>query len=292
MTDIPGTSHVDAEALADLQEGLLDGPAADAATAHLAGCVACRADLAALDEVRDRLAGAPDVGPVPPDLVDRLDRALAGAAAEPALTAVGPTVVPLRAPETKGPRGMRVLQIAAVLVLVLAGGAIGVSALNNSGGSNGDSATSAEAGGDASAGAADEATFPVTATGRDWTAASLQEAAPGLATGAIAPAAVGQLGAPAAPDDESKSSGNDSSRQLADAPAARLAGGPALADCATELAGEPVTPVAVDLASYEGQPAAVVLLPTPDDPSTVDVFVVKPECPPGEFLYFVRVPRS
>ena len=50
--------------------------------------------------------------------------------------------------------------------------------------------------------------------------------------------------------------------------------------------------MAVDLASYEGQPAAVVLLPTPDDPGTVDVFVVKPECPPGEFLYFVRVPRS
>ena len=44
-------------------------------------------------------------------------------------------------------------------------------------------------------------------------------------------------------------------------PAARLAGGPALADCVTELAGGPATPLAVDLATVDGQPAAVVLLP-------------------------------
>ena len=298
MTDTlgGGTPHVDPDVLADLQEGLLDGPAADAATAHLADCATCRGDLAALDEVRDLLAGAPDVGPVPADLVDRLDLALAGAAAEPALSVASTTVVPLRAPETKGPRGMRVLQMAAVLVLIFAGGALGLSALLNAGGGSSEDAgtTASEAGGDASDSAA-AATFPVTATGRDWTPEALQEAAPGLASGALAPAAVGQLASPPAADDDSKSSGNDveeRSRALADAPAGRLAGGPALADCATELAGEPVAPVAVDLASFQGAPAAVVLLPTPDDPGTVDVYVVKPACPPGEFLYFVRVPLS
>ena len=135
-----GTPHVDPDVLADLQEGLLDGPAADAATAHLADCPTCRGDLAALDEVRDLLAGAPDVGPVPADLVDRLDLALAGAAAEPALSVASTTVVPLRAPETKGPRGMRVLQMAAVLVLIFAGGALGVSALLNAGGGSSEDA--------------------------------------------------------------------------------------------------------------------------------------------------------
>lgn len=290
-----GTPHVDPDVLADLQEGLLDGPAADAATAHLADCPTCRGDLAALDEVRDLLAGAPDVGPVPADLVDRLDLALAGAAAEPALSVASTTVVPLRAPETKGPRGMRVLQMAAVLVLIFAGGALGVSALLNAGGGSSEDAgtTASDAGGDSSD-SAGAATFPVTATGRDWTPEALREAAPGLASGALAPAAVGQLASPPATDDDSTSSGNaeERSRSFADAPAGRLAGGPALADCATELAGGPVAPVAVDLASYEGQPAAVLLLPTPDDPSTVDVYVVKPECPPGEFLHFVRVPLS
>jgi len=298
MTDTlgGGTPHVDPDVLADLQEGLLDGPAADAATAHLAGCATCRGDLAALDEIRYLLAGAPDVGPVPADLVDRLDLALAGAAAEPAPSVASTTVVPLRAPETKGPRGMRVLQVAAVLVLIFAGGALGVSALLNAGGgsSNDAGTTSSEAGGDGSTDMADAATFPVTATGRDWTPEALQEAAPGLASGALAPTAVGQLASPPAADGDSKSSGNEEerSRALADAPAGRLAGGPALADCATGLAGEPVAPVAVDLASFEGQPAAVLLLPTPDDPGTVDVYVVKPECPPGEFLHFARVPLS
>ena len=298
MTDTlgGGTPHVDPDVLADLQEGLLDGPAGDAATAHLAGCATCRSDLAALDEVRDLLAETPDVGPLPAELVDRLDVALAGAAAEPALSVASTTVVPLRAPETKGPRGMRVLQMAAVLVLILAGGALGVSALLNAGGggSNDGATSSSEAGGDAAGDAAGPDTFPVTATGRDWTPEALQEAAPGLASGALAPTAVGQLASPPAADDDSKSSGNEPerSRALADAPAGRLAGGPALAECATELAGAPVAPVAVDLASYEGQPAAVLLLPTPDDPSTVDVYVVKPECPPGEFLYFARVPLS
>jgi hypothetical protein len=132
----------------------------------------------------------------------------------------------------------------------------------------------------------------VTATGKDWSAATLQAAAPGLVSASLAPAAVGRLSAPSAADKDSTSAGDDRSRQLYDAPAARLAGGPALATCAAGLAGGPVTPVAVDLAKYEGQPAAVLLLPTPDDPASVDVYVVKPTCPTGEFLYFARVPRS
>ena len=219
MTDTPGggTPHVDPDVLADLQEGLLDGPAADAATAHLVGCAACRGDLAALDEVRDLLAGAPDVGPVPADLVDRLDQALAGAAAEPALAVASTTVVPLRAPETKSPRGMRVLQIAAVLVLVLAGGAIGVSALLNGGGNSDDAGTtSADAGGDASAETAAAGHLPGDRhrprLDRDDPAgrrarARRRRARPGRRRPARAP--------PAADDEDSKSSGNEDDRSRA-----------------------------------------------------------------------------
>ena len=65
-------------------------------------------------------------------------------------------------------------------------------------------------------------------------------------------------------------------------PAARLAGGPALADCVTELAGGPATPLAVDLATFDGQPAAVVLLPGIGGPGRVDVWVVPPDCAQAE----------
>jgi hypothetical protein len=287
------TRHLDPDVLADLQEGLLDRPAATTAQAHLAGCAVCRGDLAALEELRHRLAATPDVGPLPADLVDRLAAALADAATEPRSSIASPAVVPLRTPEPSAPRGMRLLQIAAVFVLLLAGGAVGVSALNGSGGgSNGDSAAT-DSGGQASAEAgADAATFPVTASGSDWSAATLRAAAPELVNASLAPAAVGRLAAPSAADKDSAAAGDDRYRQLAEAPAARLAGGQPLATCAADLAGAPVTPVAVDLARYEGQPAAVLLLPTPDDPASVDVYVVKPACPPGEFLYFARVPRS
>ena len=149
-------------------------------------------------------------------------------------------------------------------------------------------ATSGEAAGGAAPRA--DASFPVSASGRDWTAATLQDAAPRLATGDYVPTAAGRLSAadsgasPGASDDEA-------ARELADAPAGRLAGGPALASCAAGLAGAPVTPLAVDLASYEGKPAAVLLLPTTDDPAALDVFAVEPSCPTGTFLYFARVPR-
>jgi hypothetical protein len=82
-------------------------------------------------------------------------------------------------------------------------------------------------------------------------------------------------------------------RELAGVPAARLAGGPALADCVTELAGGPATPLAVDLATFDGQPAAVVLLPGIGGPGRVDVWVVPPDCAQGkgQFLYYANVAR-
>ncbi len=51
-------------------------------------------------------------------------------------------------------------------------------------------------------------------------------------------------------------------------------------------------PLAVDLARWQGQPAAVLVFPTPHDPASLDVYVVAPDCPTGLFLNFARVPRS
>ena len=90
------TEHLDADALADLDEGLLDRDHMASARAHVAGCPQCRAELAALTGVRERLAAAAEVEPMPAEVVARLDRALAEVATEPASTAVTRSVIPLR----------------------------------------------------------------------------------------------------------------------------------------------------------------------------------------------------
>ena len=58
-------------------------------------------------------------------------------------------------------------------------------------------------------------------------------------------------------------------------------------------AGGPATPLAVDLATFDGQPAAVVLLPGIGGPGRVDVWVVPPDCAQGkgQFLYYANVAR-
>ena len=282
------TEHLDADALADLDEGLLDRDHMASARAHVAGCPQCRAELAALTGVRERLAAAAEVEPMPSEVVARLDRALAEVATEPASTAVTRSVIPLREPQRSSPRGLRWLQAAAVVVLVLAGGAVAVSALR--GADNDNFATSSgTAAGKADPRAAADGSYPVTASGRHWTKESVTAGVPQLLAGTLSPslppssfsAQDNAGGAPPAP------------RARAGGRPARLAGGPALADCVTELAGGPATPLAVDLATFDGQPAAVVLLPGIGGPGRVDVWVVPPDCAQGkgQFLYYANVAR-
>jgi hypothetical protein len=282
------TEHLDADALADLEEGLLDRDHVASARAHVAGCPRCRAELAALTDVRERLAAAAEVEAMPPDVVARLDQALAAVAAEPASTAVTRSVIPLREPQRSSPRGLRWLQAAAVVVLILAGGAVAVSALRGSD-DNSVKDTSASTGSAGGRAAADAGSYPVTASGRHWTKASVEAGVPQLLTGTLSPT----LPPSSFSAQDNGSGAAEAPRALAGVPAARLAGGPALADCVTELAGGPATPLAVDLATFDGQPAAVVLLPGIGGPGRVDVWVVPPDCGQGkgQFLYYANVPR-
>jgi hypothetical protein len=285
------TEHLDTDALADLDEGLLDRDHMASARAHLAGCPRCQAELAALTGVRERLAAAAEAEPVPAEVVARLDRALAGVAAEPASTAVTRSVIPLREPQRSSPRGLRWLQAAAVVVLVLAGGAVAVSALRGSDNSE-FNATSGSAAGKADQRSAAADSYPVTASGRHWTKTTVEAEVPRLLAGTLSPTLP-----PSSFATEGDTGGGGGSaevpRALAGVPAARLAGGPALADCVTELTGGPATPLAVDLATFDGQPAAVVLLPGIGGPGRVDVWVVPPDCAQGkgQVLYYANVPR-
>ena len=53
------------------------------------------------------------------------------------------------------------------------------------------------------------------------------------------------------------------------------------------------TPLVVDVAKFDGQPATVIVLPTADEANRLDVYVVGPDCGPDDakVLHFARVPR-
>ena len=291
MTDHEHHEHLSVDRLADLAEGQLDPVSARAAEEHLRECSRCAADRDDLARVPARLAAAAWTGPVPDDVVARLDAALAAERRTPSATGAV-TVTPLRA-GTGAPWGMRVLQVAAVLVLLIAGVGLALTALG--GGSDDENAarTTADSGGEAGSEAAPESggAYPVGASGRDWDKDTLVAAVPQLVAGSLGDISLSTSPpAPVSPGAGADTSG-DAARELADSPAARLAEGPALAECVGRLYEAPVTPLAVDLARWMGEPAAVIVLPTADDPATVDVYVVRPACPPGELLLFAREAR-
>lgn len=282
-----GTSpagHPDDETLALSQEGLLAAEAELSVRGHLAGCATCAARRDALAAVSGRLAAAADAGPVPADVAARLDHALAAAAA-PALPSV----------PDRGPRGMRVLQAAAVVVLLLAGIGVVASVLQV-GGRDSDNATTAGGAVDSAPKAAESGGFPVTASGRNWAPDTVVAAIPELVTGALGPSVMSDTGDTGDSGGAGGATGGEEeARTLRGAPGdtARLASGPALAECVGALNDGPVTPVAVDLASWQGNPAVVIVLPTPGDPASVDAWVVGPECAQADaqVLYFARAPR-
>jgi hypothetical protein len=308
VTDEPDHTdgpHVTPDVLADLQAGLLHDRAERAARDHLATCPACRADLAVLAAIPDRLAAAGSVEPIPTDVASRLDAALAAAAAAPPDVAAASTIVPLHGAtathrrDLSGPRELRLLQAAAVLVVVLGLGALAVSAIHGGSDSGGAATSAGGAAGDRAA-APKSAAVPVSSSGRNWTPTTLAAAAPSLAAGTFGPAVSlydstrKSAASPSSAVPSPASSSGGMVNGAAAGPAARLADPAALSACITNLSdpGPPMQPLAVDLARWQGQPAAVLVFPTPHDPASLDVYVVAPDCPTGLFLNFARVPRS
>lgn len=289
MSDEPTVrDHLSVETLADLHEGLLDARASLAARGHLVGCPRCSRLARDVGDVPDLLAAHADVGPVPDDVAERLDAALAaervgGPAPVTAAEDVTPTATEHRA---GSPWGMRVLQAAAALVLVLAGIGLGVTAWQD-GDDDAARTTTAEdsAGSAASPNAAGG--YPVSASGQNWSEDTVVERVPDLLAGSFPAAPPAEGGAAAEGGDDGPA------RQLADAEVFRLSGGKPLAECVAALIDGPGTPLSVDLATWQGRPAAVILLPTPDDPATLDVWVVGPGCSTADaqVLHFARVAR-
>jgi hypothetical protein len=290
--------HPDLDTLADLQEGLLPPSPSAAVSDHLDHCESCRADFVALGRVPARLAAAADVGAMPDELAARLNDALAG---EPRTASV--TITPLAsARRNRLPRDNRVLQAAAAAVLVMAATAIGISAVQNRGenstaGSN-DSAAAGKTAREFSAGS-----VPVLSTGSDYSQASVAAAVPGLlAADSRTLLDSSEAGAPtrAAGSPEATDAPTTTSGRAASGYSARLGEGAALSACVIALADDPETagiemptPLAVDVAKYDGKPATVIVLPTPEEANQLDVYVVGPGCGPSDakLLHFARVPR-
>jgi len=146
MTD---SVHPAPGVLADLAEGLLGGAELDVVRDHVDSCTQCRAELAALDEVRTLLAGVgEDAPPMPAEVAERLDAAI-GRAQEERATGI-PSLdehreqrrvrrsAPPPAPVRRRGRSILIGGAAAAAVIVLGG--VVVDGVGDLGASDGDDA--------------------------------------------------------------------------------------------------------------------------------------------------------
>jgi len=325
--------HLDADAVADLGEDLLDPAEATAARQHLASCLRCRELAAALDDVRGRLHQLP-TETVPAAVTARLDAALAGersagaaASGEVAPARPVPTLhgARARAGERRsgrsGSRAPQWLAAAAAVTMLLVGGSFVVRGLELSGM---DAATSGSAvqGAPESAtdggGAEDSAATPAPPAARGK--ASLRQRAgapvPVLASGrryltsALPTQVAALLGDAASVADRAGTQGmGGPDGSESPGPRGPAAGSPFAFDADADLLGRrgemgelgPLfgtqrlaacldalpdsagrRALAVDLATYAGAAAALVVLEVPTDSSITEAYVVGPGCRAGD----------
>ena len=261
--------HLDLDALADV----LAGEASLGAEEHVAGCAVCRAELDDLRAAQARVTAelaALTAPTVPGDIAARLLRALADEEADPATQpTTGTTVTPFPSATARA-NPARWLAAAAAVVVLLVGGLFGISQLHD------DSSSSTSASSDAGGTSAKELALARNSSGTDYTdRASLAAALPALLSGERAADSMVAAPAPAAPQ---KNAGANTF--AAPDPLAPLRETKGLAECLLALlpADDPsVKPLAVDYASFRGQPAMVVVLPG-SVANKLDVFVVGPGC--------------
>jgi hypothetical protein len=269
--------------------GVGGAPQRDTTAAHVAGCARCAATVEEMAWVRELLrAEARRVPPPPLDLAARLTAALDAERRAPR----GPhrpeaDVVPLSRRRAGVPRWL-----AAAAGLVVLGGVataatqlLGGDADVTSAGAARDTEHAAAGGAEvatsqpeAGTGVAAAALAPVVRTGQDYTAEGLDEQVRDLlvAAAAVAPAPRDGALPPAlaAPQSRAEPGTGPSSGP------ARLAAPDALAGCLAAIGAADSVPQAVDLATYEGRPVAVIVLPA--DRGRSRVWVVDAACGPGD----------
>lgn len=201
--------------------------------------------------------------------------------------ASGATVVPLDGVRRRRGAPRWLLGAAAAVLVVLVGGALVKGA--------GTASSPSSAGGAMSAAAPSAAAVTAeTSSGTAYTRADVAAQATALVSGALVragdalgastPPGTGVEAGPATPSTATKDS----------AGSAPLLSGASLAACLVQLTDDPAaTAVAVDRGSYQGQPADVVVVPSPGDPTHLDVWVLAPGCSrtSADVLLFERIAR-
>lgn len=231
--------------------------------------------------VRALLSSLPDPGPVPPDVLDRINgtlRALqeedAAHAATVSASGTGATVVPLR----RRAAGHRALWLAAAAAVVLSGGGAVVSQLGSDTSAR-DTAASVAGGSaspEATSGAGARGVAPaepgghVYASGTDYRRADLVRKALALLAPGPRPFAAERPGA-----------------------AGLLADPTTLTACVRAVGAAPANLLAADLATYEGRPAVVLVLTGVSGSaggSGREVVVADRDCRPGTARRLTSVP--
>lgn len=276
MTDQPSeTGHLTPEQLDELTVQPAPQPLLER---HLANCAACRTALAEQVAVRRLLQQVPAAGPMPADVVARLDSALAGArTASPAPA----TVLPMHPRDERTgllgrlaeSRVTKSLVAAAAVALIGVGG---YAAIQRGGGSTAGGASASSAG-DASGGkAAPQAAgnldqVRAVASGSAYTTANiallLRQRLP--LAGKAAAGDNGFEGSPTAGSDGPPTK----------LPASTLGTTAGLQACLGALGAPTSVPQLVDLATFDGKPAAVLVLPKAGGGQ--EIWVVSRTCSPG-----------
>ncbi len=292
----PDSDHLTPEVLADLDLGLLDDASAAHAEQHLAHCTACAELHADFTELANALLHLPPE-PMPDDVWHSLSATLD---AEPVATPAGSaTVVPL---DTDRKRrwtrpGIGLVAGAAGVALV---GAIVVPSLTSSG----DVASTAADGGASATADSESATVPMEAYAATTSGTKYQEEALDTQVTQLVAARstldAGEVsgddlttGSPSStptsstiPTEQQTPGGKTSVAAMATDPAAAQA-------CLEEYLKVPgVQPLAIDIGTWLGEPAAVIVLPAAD-PSSAEVWVIDPDCtgPDDPLFYFATVTR-
>jgi hypothetical protein len=250
-------AHLDYDTLADLAEGLLPEVRVASAGAHLADCAECRDRSAEIANVTRLLADAP-LPPMPDALASRIDEALAAEAA-----ATGHDVMSLDS--RRGRRRIRVLSAAAAAVVVVGGGALVGNALLN---------------GPVSSESGTAQSQPI--QDRSGSAAANQ---PGPGANSLkgsrgdAGTAGGYLTLRSGTDYTAARLGEQVSVQLTkggDRRSAEELAPTRLTNCVRTVTQGKI-PLLVDVATYEGRAATVIVLPGADS-ARLDVWIVGPAC--------------
>lgn len=275
--------HSSFDELADLDEGLLEPSRADEVRAHLVGCADCRARHQALRDVHDELAVLPPE-PMPPAVVERLDRALAGAAIPRSATVV-PIAAHRRQRRHPGPALAGVAAVVVVLGFIVALGVGAISGGSSSGGSSGSGSAASSADG---AHLPTSGHFTTTITTRSFTHTSVPTGVARLVSGRVGSLSATVSGAPPSPSSGSGGAGNNTpavSGSTADLPKALrpLYNSPTkLVSCAATVAPTKGSlPEAVVFGRYTNaahKTTPSVFFVFADGASHGDIVVVGPSC--------------